>query len=511
MRTRMRGAIIVGTMGAIGVVAVLSTSASRTRGVTPRAPISRAQAAPDPVDRVIRGVRYLTFDGAPEELLPDSVAPTTPAALLWLDGRRTARTTDGAVALDAAGGVVAIDLALRPHQLPVHGEGREWLSVAAGPWHGLWLTDATGALFFADSGGHLRQSTASPFTYAEVATDPRLGTPWLVRSWHRFGYGIPPESSPVIERRDAAGVAQGSLGRARRPEHVLLADLANAGTVAVTKGAVYFAPFIRDELVAMTLTGDTLWVVARGLLQSTPEPKFELKDGKAVVAYHPVNLGLTIGPDGLLYLLSTPGKTTLRSRLDVFDPVSGRLRRSAAFTTATPTLAADAKGRVYVLDPFQVMAGVAPRQREAIPDVELPALNRGVVSLPSQHGRVLLLNLWASWCKPCREEMPALDSLQRDLDGPQFAFIGLNDDVDVAAARRFVEERGFDFTVALGRGRVKDLFHAPGLPVTVLVDREGREVHRWLGFSGPDQIDAIRAMARAEIDRFPPMSAMHHH
>ena len=513
MGTRMRGAIVVGAMGAMGVMAVLTASASRTRtrGVPPRAPISRAQAAPDPVEQVISGVRHLTFAGAPEELLPDSVPPTTPAALLWLDGRRTSRATDGAVVLDAAGGVVTIDLALRPHQMPVHGEGREWLSVASGPGHGLWLTDATGALFFADSGGHLRQATASPFMYSEVSTNPRLGTPWLVRSSHRLGYGIPPESSPVIERRNAAGVAKGSLGRARRPEHVLLADLANAGTVAVTENAVYFAPFIRDELVAMTLSGDTLWVAARGLPQSTREPKFEVHDGKAVVAYHPVNLGLTIGPDGLLYLLSTPGKTTLRSRLDVFDPLTGRLLRTAAFTTATPTLAADANGRVYVLDPFRVMAGVAPRQREAIPDVELPALNGGGVSLPSQHGRVLLLNLWASWCKPCREEMPALDSLQRELEGPEFAFIGLNDDVDVAAARRFVEERGFDFTVALGRGKVKDLFHAPGLPVTVLVDREGREVHRWLGFSGPDQIDAIRAMARAEIDRFPALSTTHHH
>ena len=512
MNARVWAAIVATALtSTAAVTAVVTVSAAHTRGIEVRASSARPQPAPPPVEHVVDGVRHMAFGGAPELLLPDSTPPTEPAVLLWLDGRRASPTPDGAVVLDAAGGVVEFDRSLHPRQRVVRGEGREWLSVASALDGGLWLTDATGGLFRADSAGMLHPAPRLPFAFAEVATDPARGTPWLVRSWHRFSYAIPPEGAPLLVQADDRGASRATLGRATRPEHVLLADLANAGTMAVADRALFFAPFIRDELVAMSWTGDTLWTATRGLPQSTKEPKFELLNGKAIIAYHPVNLGLTLGPDGRLYLLSTPGPTTLRSRLDVFDPQTGRLLRSAELGSATPTLAVDPRGRVYVLDPFRVMAGVALKQREMVPEIDLPALGGGRVTFPAPRGRVVLLNLWASWCGPCREEMPALDSLRRTLQGPEFEFVGLNDDVDVEAAKRFVKRRGFDFVVALGRGKVKELFHASGLPVTVLVDREGREVRRWIGYDGAAQIDQIRALARAEIDRVPAPDAHHHH
>ena len=512
MKARVWAAIVAAALiSTAAVTTAVTVSAARAHGVETRAPSARPQAAPAPVEQVVNGVRHMIFGGAPELLLPDSTPPTEPAVLLWLDGRRAAPTPAGAVVLDAAGGVVEFDRSLHPRQRVVRGEGREWLSVASALDGGFWLTDATGGLVRSDSAGLLHLTPHLPFAFAEVATDPARGTPWLVRSWHRFSYAIPPERSPVVVRTDDRGGSRESFGRATRPEHVLLADLANAGTLAVGDRMVFFAPFIRDEIVAMSWTGDTLWTATRGLPQSTREPKFELQNGKAVVAYHPVNLGLTLGPDGRLYLLSTAGQTTLRSRLDVFDAQSGRMLRSTELESATPTLAADARGRVYVLDPINLMTGVAPRQRELVPVIDLPALDGGRVTFPSRRGRVALVNLWASWCGPCREELPALDSLRRTLQGPAFEFVSLNDDVDVEAAKRFVRERGLDFVVALGRNTVKDLFHAPGLPVTVLVDREGREVRRWIGYDGPAQIDQIRALARAEIDRVPAEDAHHHH
>ena len=97
-----------------------------------------------------------------------------------------------------------------------------------------------------------------------------------------------------------------------------------------------------------------------------------------------------------------------------------------------------------------------------------------------------------------------------------FHFVALNDDRDQALAARFIQQRGFTFDVALGGGDAKATLHAPGLPVTLLIDREGREVQRWTGFSGHEQIEAIRAAVQAELRRgsgstMTPMAGGHHH
>ena len=495
----------------VAVTATASAVVLRAHSAKARAPIAtRVQAAPA-VERRVGSVRFIETREAPAVLLADLLAPSREAQLLWLEGRSAAPTRDGAVVLDAAGGVVEFDRRLQPHYRAVRTEGREWLSVASAPNGGLWLTDATGALFRSDSGGALHRASPTGLHYADVASRARTGEPWLVRSSQRFAYGLDTAPAPLLVGFDSAGRGHGArlLGRALRPNHILLGDLANAGHIAIGDGVIFYAPFIRDELVAMTFTGDTLWVTSRALPQSTREPKFEVQDGKAVVDYHPVYLGLVIGPDGMVYLLSTPGVVTTASRLDVFDSGTGALLRSANFDTALPTLAADDEGRVYALDPFRVLASVPPREREAAPAFVLPALGGGEIVLAAMRGQVVLVNLWASWCGPCRDEMPALDSLSRAITDPAFAFVALSDDVSEAAARDFLRDGGFDFEVAFGRGKLREQFHVAGLPATVLVDREGREVRRWIGYAGAEQIASIHALVRAELDRRPASHTSH--
>ncbi len=77
----------------------------------------------------------------------------------------------------------------------------------------------------------------------------------------------------------------------------------------------------------------------------------------------------------------------------------------------------------------------------------------------------------------------------------------MNEDVDVGDARAFIEEFGFDFPVLLGRGRLKAQYHYLGLPFTVLLDRQGRVVQRWIGYAGNEQLAAIRAVVLAELER----------
>jgi thiol-disulfide isomerase/thioredoxin len=93
---------------------------------------------------------------------------------------------------------------------------------------------------------------------------------------------------------------------------------------------------------------------------------------------------------------------------------------------------------------------------------------------------VLLVNLWATWCAPCRHEMPALDELQREMGGEDFEVVAVNVETgDDAKPKAFLDEIGVD-SLAFYRDNTVGLFNelkrrnlALGLPVTLLIDEEG--------------------------------------
>ncbi len=487
-------------LAALGVGAWLVAAA--IDGGDERGPI----AAPNPGARDARevmtgGVRYVTSPDAPERLLPDSARPSEPVRLLFLEGRATQPTGDGgALAPDGAGGIVRFGPSLEQRR-PVRDDGRLELVSAAADRRYLWLADAEGGLWRLAENGAVHSVAAGSFDYPALAADPHGDGVWLVRRPQRWAYRLHDGSAPLLERIDSAGAVVATVGRVAVPDAVLLAELASAGSIAASGDTVYFAPFIRDEVIALTGWGDTLWVASRELPQSTPAPDFALEGGEPVIDYHPVNLGLAVGPNGGLYVLSTPGFTTEESRLDEFDRATGRLRRSARFSTPLPTLAVAATGRLYVLDGFALLTGIHPAEREAFAPFDLGLLGGGRMRSEELLGAVTLVNFWASWCEPCRAEMPALDSLDRSIDDERFRFITLNDDASVAAAEAFAREFAFDFPVLLGRARLRERYHYIGLPFTVLLDRDGRIAQQWVGYAGPRQIQAVRAAVRRELGR----------
>ncbi|HET6522427.1 MAG TPA: TlpA disulfide reductase family protein, partial [Geminicoccaceae bacterium] len=139
----------------------------------------------------------------------------------------------------------------------------------------------------------------------------------------------------------------------------------------------------------------------------------------------------------------------------------------------------------------------------ALPEVAFEDADGGAVSLADFRGRVVVLNLWATWCAPCRLEMPSLDRLQAELGGPDLEVVALSVDragVDEVAA--FLDEVGAghlglyrDPTMAATRA-----LGALGLPTTVIVDREGREVGRALGEREWDG-EAVKAYLREVMGR----------
>lgn len=120
-------------------------------------------------------------------------------------------------------------------------------------------------------------------------------------------------------------------------------------------------------------------------------------------------------------------------------------------------------------------------------------------SLEDFKGRVVLLNLWATWCAPCVEEMPALDRLDAALGGSRFAVLAVSLDHDPATARRWLKDhkiRHLEFYHD-PRFELSSALRAPGLPLSVLIDAEGRELGRLAGSADWDAPAARALVARA--------------
>ena len=121
-------------------------------------------------------------------------------------------------------------------------------------------------------------------------------------------------------------------------------------------------------------------------------------------------------------------------------------------------------------------------QRTDARDFTLPLLDGENVTLSSFRGKVVFLNFWASWCPPCREEMPSMETLyQRYKDlGLEMLAVNLRESPD--EVRRFVQSNGYTFPVLLDRtGRVGSNFGVSGIPTTFIIDREGKIIGRLVG------------------------------
>jgi thiol-disulfide isomerase/thioredoxin len=147
------------------------------------------------------------------------------------------------------------------------------------------------------------------------------------------------------------------------------------------------------------------------------------------------------------------------------------------------------------LSPFTALP---VERRDTVRPFDLERLDGGRLRLADYRGRLVLLNIWASWCGPCRAEMPALASLARELGDSSVAFITLNEDVELNRAAAFVAEVRFPYPVGLGGGKLRGRYYGFGLPFTMLVDAEGRAMYRWYGYGGEQQMEAIRRMVEAE-------------
>ena len=119
----------------------------------------------------------------------------------------------------------------------------------------------------------------------------------------------------------------------------------------------------------------------------------------------------------------------------------------------------------------------------AAPAFHLSDLQGRPVRLEDYRGRVVLLNFWATWCGPCRDEFPAMERLSKDLGTRGLTVLALNYEEDSAAVSGFVRSYRVTFPVLLDReGRTGERYRVVGLPASFFVDRQGSLVGAALGF-----------------------------
>ncbi len=117
------------------------------------------------------------------------------------------------------------------------------------------------------------------------------------------------------------------------------------------------------------------------------------------------------------------------------------------------------------------------------PSYDYSTLDGGTVSSASLRGKVVLVNFWATWCTPCRVEMPLLQRMAERHGEAGLVVVGLSRDVrPPAEVRRFLEERGIHYPVAIvGRKAEMAFGGIRGYPTSFLIDRSGRVRHKALG------------------------------
>jgi len=141
----------------------------------------------------------------------------------------------------------------------------------------------------------------------------------------------------------------------------------------------------------------------------------------------------------------------------------------------------------------------APAARPPAPDFSLPAADGERTTLADFRGRVLILNFWATWCRPCRHELPALQSLRDTLVDEGLEVVGVSVDAsDPESVARFARDQGARFPILHDPSEeVARRFATAAWPTTFVIDREGRQVYGIVGawdWAAPETLAALRTL-----------------
>ena len=125
------------------------------------------------------------------------------------------------------------------------------------------------------------------------------------------------------------------------------------------------------------------------------------------------------------------------------------------------------------------------------PEFTLPDLDGNQIELSSMKGKVLILDFWATWCPPCKEEVPHLVSLQSKYRDQGLQIVGLSIDQGGAGdVKPFADEHGVNYTMLIANDQIAKAYGGVSMiPTTFVVDRKGVVVKRFIGYTTPEAFE----------------------
>ncbi len=136
------------------------------------------------------------------------------------------------------------------------------------------------------------------------------------------------------------------------------------------------------------------------------------------------------------------------------------------------------------------------------PDFTLASLSGGNLRLEEYRGKVVLVNFWASWCGPCRQEMPVLDQIHKRYSGAGFAVLGVNVEAAGSKARQVATRTGVSFPLLFDEDQqVSEAYAIETMPYSVLIDRAGKVRYIHKGYKPGDEgkyIDVLKSLLRSK-------------
>jgi peroxiredoxin len=137
---------------------------------------------------------------------------------------------------------------------------------------------------------------------------------------------------------------------------------------------------------------------------------------------------------------------------------------------------------------------------DSAPDFTLKSLEGSNLRLEEYRGQVVLLNFWASWCGPCRQEMPLLDRLHHRYEDTGFAVLGVNVEGETAPAQDIVDKTSVTFPILIDDGqKVSQMYNLQAMPSTVVIDRDGVVRYIHLGYKPGDEtkyVEVVKELIR---------------
>jgi len=129
--------------------------------------------------------------------------------------------------------------------------------------------------------------------------------------------------------------------------------------------------------------------------------------------------------------------------------------------------------------------GLPPEASETAPNFSLPLLDGGTASLSDFRGKVVILDFWASWCPPCKREIPDFIALQRRYQSKGLQIVGVALD-ETEPVRTYAAGQGINYPILVGNAAIARVYGGiSGIPTTFVIDRNGKIVRRYEGYRPP--------------------------